>query len=192
MRFFQFLLVVTLWVGVSDAWAATRTAYFTAVGRNEVIYGIGDAATSRCTVTITNNSSVNQTVSLNLTYTSSGTASNGASLATAGSANNVDLSVNAGATRSHTVSYTAFPTSVSGCRPTGTPCVTGTQEVICQGTITATDATGNNGFVIATGTLVTFVESGRMTTLTATGQSYFGTQAVYTQTPIFINRGKPF
>lgn len=67
------------------------------------------------------------------------------------------------------------------------------QKLRCSGSIIATDV-AQPGFLIASGILVTFVESARMSTDGATSgaEGTFGGIAVYTQVPISINRAKPF
>lgn len=191
-----------------SAQAATRTAYFNQSGQNRTVNGISADATSSCRITISNPSGQDQTYILRMS------ASSLDSWAAAGptTAQNATFS---SATPSGTASYTAASCpNCSGTLPAGTsititynfstypqrhhattPVTTGTQKLRCSGSIEATDTT-QPGFLVANGTLVTFVESTKMSTdgVTAgnTEQAQFGGMAVYTQVPISVNKGKPF
>lgn len=72
--------------------------------------------------------------------------------------------------------------------PASTP--NAAQEVVCSGTVVATDG-AQPGFLLASGVLITFVESGEMET-EGTTTAIYGGMAVYTQVPVAINRGQPF
>jgi hypothetical protein len=79
--------------------------------------------------------------------------------------------------------YPAFPSSI-----------TGQQVLICRGTIVATDSSAAApGFVVASGTFLTFSEASAMQTsgVTSASTSFQG-NAVFSQMPITINRGRPF
>lgn len=162
--------------------AATRTVHFSQVGRNRTTQGLGEPARSTCRITISNPSSVSQNITFNWDVRAEGVGSGPA--APSPNTNSVTLSANGGS-QVWLFSYNEYPDN--------TTVEDGSQELICSGTIVASDPTGSNpGFVIASGVLTTFVESGEVQTENATGASVFGGFAVYTQVPITINRGSPF
>jgi hypothetical protein len=187
----------------SDWAAATdRTIYFVSTGQNRTVTGLTAAAQSFCRVTITNPSSVQETVTVKATVQSvdgwTGSSSyvsgnlgttpitgSGSISSCAGPAScAVVLNGNASVTINY--SFTAYPP-----KPTATQT---NQFLRCSGSIVAQDTGGSPGFVIASGVLVTFTESSQMHTDSTTGQTSatFGGIAVYSQIPITINRGKPF
>lgn len=189
--------------------AATRTAYFNQSGQNKTVNGLADpGAQSTCRITINNPSSVPQDYRLAINVSSLDSWAGGdAGTPVTGSyrETNVDASVTAptlssgkwagslpaGGTVTVVYQFSAYPSRKNATYPT----TTGYQKLRCSGSIEATDS-AQPGFLVATGILVTFVESTKMSTDGVTGGSTqnveFGGMAVYTQVPIAINRGKPF
>lgn len=188
--------------------AATRTAYFNQSGQNRTVNGISADATSSCRITISNPSGQDQTYVLRMSASSldswslaGPTAAQGANFGSAvptgsasftgGSCPNCSGTLPAGTSVTITYNFSPYP---QRHHPT-TPVTTGTQKLRCSGSIEATDS-NQPGFLVANGTLVTFVESTKMSTDGVTGgstaQAQFGGMAVYTQVPISVNKGKPF
>jgi hypothetical protein len=187
--------------------AATRTAYFNQTGQNKTVNGLADpGAQSTCRVTINNPSNVNQTYVLAMNVSSLDSwagGDSGTSVPGSYREYNKDASVDAPTSSSGkwsgnldggeaiTIIYTfsSYPSRRNATNPT----TTGYQKLRCSGSIEATDTT-QPGFLVATGVLVTFVESTKMGTDGVTGGSTqnaeFGGMAVYTQVTIAINRGK--
>jgi len=192
--------------------AATRTVYFNQSGMNKTVNGLAaPGADSTCKITISNPSTVSQTFTLNANVSSldkwaggeSGTSTTGflcspggcTSATSGGSISCTGLSCTgslaAGANVQATFQFSHYPARTNN--------VAGTQNIYqklrCSGSIVATDVS-SPGFLIASGVLVTFVESAKMSTDGVTSGSKtpatFGGIAVYTQVPISINRSKPF
>lgn len=174
--------------------AATRTAYFNQSGLNKTINGLAQAGMSTCRITINNPSNKSQTYTVTANITSldswnggdAGTPVSG-SLASGSSTG----TLNQNETATLVFNFSTYPHRNHGTYPTQA----GYQKLRCSGSIVATDV-DQPGFLVASGVLVTFVESTKMSTdgvtsgSTATAQ--FGGMAVYTQVPVTINRGKPF
>lgn len=187
--------------------AATRTAYFNQSGQNKTVNGLADpGAQSTCRVTINNPSNVPQDYKLAMNVSSldswaggdSGTPVTGSYRETNADGTPPTLSsgkwtgsLAAGETVTVVYQFSAYPSRRNATYPT----TTGYQKLRCSGSIEASDS-AQPGFLVATGILVTFVESTKMSTDGVTGGSTqnveFGGMAVYTQVPIAINRGKPF
>lgn len=178
----------------SESFAATRTAYFNQSGLNKTINGLSEDGMSTCRITINNPSNKSQTYAVTANISSldswnggdSGTPVSG-SLGS-GSASGT-LAANATVTLVY--NFSSYPNRNHTTYPTQS----GYQKLRCSGSIVATDV-DQPGFLVASGVLVTFVESTKMTTdgVTAgsTATAQFGGMAVYTQVPVTINRGKPF
>lgn len=181
MRFQIFCLSWILLFAAHSANAATRTVYFSQVGRNSAAQGLGEEAKSTCRITVANPSTVAQTIKYEFKVSATGIGAGDADPDPSAPASG--QSIAAGDSKTWIFTYKPFP-----------PDVNGTQELICSGSITAEDPPSSNpGFVIASGVLTTFVESGDIQTEhQATGATIFGGFAVYTQVPIIINRGSPF
>lgn len=191
------LLALGLLASIS-AQATDRTVYFVATGTNRTSQGLGAAATSTCRIIISNPSSYDETFKMTNTvqsldpgsssYTTVGTPS-----VTAGgscpNSSSCSGTVTAGSSVTITFSFTPFlPRSTAGGAWVGAL----SQTLRCSGSILVHDTT-QPGFLIASGQLVTFVESSAMHTDASTGGSKtFGGIAVYSQVPIVVNRGKPF
>ncbi len=181
--------------------AVTRVVYFNGSGTNRTVEGLSAAATSTCKITLSNPSSVSQTYIINASPTSINNWSGGSATVTIAASAPTLVSgsgacaatctgtLTAGQSVTVSYSYTAFP-----ARPAGITAFSGKQQLRCTGSITASDVTPTNpGFLIASGTLITFVETARMNTDSTTGgTTLFGGIAIYTQVPIAINRSKPF
>lgn len=167
---------------VPSADAATRKVYFSVVGRNSVTStaGLKDPQTSQCIISVTNSSATVQDVVVS--FDGSKTTGVGAAGPVTGNTNNM---ANMAANASDSVEYpfTEFPINT-----------TGEQTITCSGYITATDdVAASPGFVTANGTLISFIESAQGSSTTASGgSSSYTSTAVFTQTPIPINGGKPF
>lgn len=199
----HFVCVIAMAISGPFAQAASRTAYFNQTGQNKTVNGLASpGGQSSCRITVSNPSGQDQrftlTVSVNsidswgsgtsacasATAQTSGTVTGGTASCAGGSS--TTLATNASIT--FTFNYSAYPH-----RSTLTA---GTQKLRCSGSIAADDVS-QPGFLVASGVLVTFVESTKMSTdgVTSGGSptaTEFGGMAVYTQVPITINRGKPF
>ena len=190
--FFYLLLWLGLWARMEPANAVSRTVYFTQSGRNLTTDGLGESVSGLCRITISNPSTQSQTfllaVTANATQTAAGAATLTSGTCSSGgsgtfSCGTTTLAANGSSTFVFT--YPAYPTRLGGT-------TTAQQIVSCSGSITANDST-NPGFLIATGALLSFTESGGIRTQNATGgTTSFTGQAIFTQLPIAINRGKPF
>lgn len=178
------------------AFGVSRTIYFSQSARNLTTEGLGNTARGNCRITITNPSAQSQTYLLTVSVVASGTAaaSGNATLTSATGGGSCGGSPGAYSCGTHTLaaggnhtyifSYPIYPT-----RPT---IITGIQYEACSGSIVANDTT-NPGFLLASGALLTFSEGGNMQTVNSTGGTFtFAGQAIYSQLPITINRGKPF
>jgi hypothetical protein len=190
----------SLFLFSGGAQAASRTVYFNATGTNRTSEGLSENANSTCTIVVTNPSSASQTFTLKTTvqainefdgshaFTTSGISVSQAGCTVTGCASEIALSANGGSV-TITFTYKTFPK-----RPSTTQ-YTHSQTLRCTGSITAKDVSASApGYVVASGTLNTFIESAKMHTDSATSEStnLFGGVAVWTQIPIAINRGKPF
>jgi hypothetical protein len=160
--------------------AATRDVYFSAVGRNYVKTGVTSATSSRCAITIFNNSNVEQQYKLNMDASFSKINANANVQAPTRPAYASWSVIAAGSSVTQTTIFDPIPQNTANQ----------TQDVNCAGTLTVIDTT-TPGFVTASGALLTFYESGAQATLTSTTQNY-GQQAVFTQVNVPINNGKPF
>jgi hypothetical protein len=179
----------------SLASAVTRTIYFTQSARNVTVEGIGEAATSTCRIILSNPSNQNQSYTLVIRASATGTGAGGATLSEGAGCSTSggvitctgSLAGDTNASASFTISYPPYPTRGSGT-------FAGSQTVICSGHIVATDPGGGNpGFLMAGGSILTFTESGALQTTNSTGGvTFFAGQAVYSQLPISINGGRPF
>lgn len=176
-----------------SAQAISRTVYFTQSGRNVTTLGLGETARGSCRITISNPSSQSQTYSLTVTANATNSAAGAATL-TANDAACASLgggrftcethTLTNGQSHSYTFSFPVYPVRAT--------IAAGQQVTTCSGSITANDV-GNPGFLLGSGSLLTFTESGAIQTQNATGgMDQFGGQALYTQLPLVINRGKPF
>lgn len=208
---FQTLFLFSTFVALAShlpVEAATRTAYFNQSAQNRTVNGISADAVSSCRITISNPSGQNQTYVLRMSASSldswsasgptaaqaagfnSATPTGSASYST-GSCPNCSGTLPAGTSITITYNFTTYPRRLHAT----TPVTSGTQKLRCSGSIEATDSS-QPGFLVADGSLVTFVESTRMSTDGVTGgstqQALFGGMAVYTQVPISVNKGKPF
>lgn len=160
--------------------AAQRRVYFSSVGRNTITSSasLDYPAKGTCTLTVTNPSSSIQTFTLDDTSVPSVTPT---------------FTANGGASCSGTTCTLAGTQSATiawdfGDQSTGPL----TQTVTCSGSILAADQTATNpGFLVAGGSLVTFVESQFKSTYDVTSTSV-NRQPIYSQTPISVNSGKPF
>lgn len=197
--------------------AATRTAHFTQSGRNVTEVGLGENATSNCRITLANASSVSQNFSLSIRLQVTGTHANSSptfdttnSKYTTGGTPTCGVSTDSssGTTASGSASHArecsgtlapnvgvtfAFNYPTYSKKADGT--TAGVQTISCSGTITASDPTSSNpGFLLGTGNLTIFSESGELETDSTTGGGTidFGGQGVFSQIPIAINRSKPF
>ncbi len=177
--FFPLILSIVLF-SEANLFASQRQVYFSAIGQNRVVSaeGLANDAQSSCIVTITNTSGVDQYYAVDMRK------SNEDDVAVSGAPYD-DTSVSSnwhplpsGQSATVTVSFTSFKTMQ-------------TKNVACIGAITVKDDT-TPGFVSANGTLITFFESGVQQTANATNATTYGSQAVYSQTPVPINAGKPF
>jgi hypothetical protein len=168
--------------GTLEAMANTRSVYFTQTARNTSTNGLQSAAQARCRIIISNPSSAAQEYSATITANATGTAAGAAS----GSATSIGwTALAAGAVVQLEYVYPSYP-----ARPTVT---SGSQVVICSGTINARNAVaGTPGFVIASGMLRIFSEAALLSTTVMTGVTTFGGQAVFSQMPIIINSQRPF
>lgn len=188
------------------AHAATRTAYFNQSAQNKTTNGLADpGGQSYCRITISNPSNVEQRVSaMKVSITSldswgggpSGTPqagsysslTNTSGVTAASCATDCVATLGAGSSVTFVFAYSAYPTKSGGV-------TNGYQKLRCSGSIVAED-TGQPGFLVATGVLVSFVESTKISTdgitMGSPTDTEFGGMAVYTQVPISINRGKPF
>lgn len=173
----------------SSALAATRTVYFSQTGRNTTVQGIASAVSSTCVITLTNTSGVNQTYAITMSGTNTGTKVSGAggtftNTAPAGvSLTGQSLANNASA--NHTITFQSYPARAN--------VETGSQLLVCSGSITVDDPTpATPGFITASGVLVTFVEAGELTTTSVTGGGLWNGFAVFSQVPMMINGGRPF
>lgn len=175
------LQILALFFVAQSAPAAVRTVYFNQVATNIIRDGLSAPANSTCRLTISNPSSTSQIVTLTNYTMSTATINPGTHTPAVVSGASP---VTAGNSITWVTTYNSFPAST-----------TGDQLVTCAGTFTATDSNpATPGFVIGTGMLVTFIESGNgeMQTSGATSSVTFNGMAVYTQVPITINRGQPF
>jgi len=198
--------------------AATRTAHFTQSGRNVTEIGLGEPATASCRITLMNPSSVNQDFSMVIRLQVSGHHANAAPTINGSASkysNNTAVSACTGVSTTATGTSSSGSASYSGtCGGSLTPNLSvtyafnyptyakktdgttaGVQTISCSGTITASDpASSNPGFLLGTGNLTIFSESGELETDSTTGGGTidFGGQAVFSQIPIVINRSKPF
>jgi len=189
----SYLTLVALLLASAPAMAAQRTVYFNATGTNRTSDGLSARATSTCKITISNPSNQTEVYTIDATPTSIDEWNGAGAVAAAGTGTGGCLSGCAlapGGSVTITYSYNFFPTRSD--TPNG---ISKRQELRCSGKITVTDQS-QPGFLLASGVLVTFVESARMhTDATTTGTlstNIFGGIAVYTQIPIPINRSKPF
>jgi hypothetical protein len=201
-------LVINILFTPIHANAATRTAYFNQQGMNRTINGIAQpGATSTCRITISNPSQQAQTYTLRMSVSSLDSWAGGDS----GTSRNGSYTAPATSTGSATMSNACASNACTGSLPSNSSItitysfqrylsryenlLTGYQKLRCSGSIEAVDTT-QPGFLVASGVLVTFVESTKMQTEGVTGGSTatasFGGMAVYTQVPITINKGKPF
>lgn len=188
MRFYPFLFIFCLAMAflAPPSLAAQRKIYFTQAGQNATVNGLSSTAQSTCTISIRNSSSVSETFILSVTANASGT---GAGAATNPAGNTTvpystgTVTIASGLTQIYTFTYVTFPASTVG-----------SQVLVCSGSITADDsAAGSPGYLVASGKLVTFVESGTISSSgTTAGSSVLKNFAVYTQLPITINGGRPF
>ncbi len=183
------LLFLACLIPAEFAHAVTRNVTFTQVGRNVTRNGLEATAKSSCRITVSNQSGQSQTIAF---------AHNVKSLSTTIPAlNNVNATYTATTPASPATVHTLAPTvSITytfdyATYPTATA---GSQELVCSGTLTANDSGASPGFLIASGVLVTFIESGdgEIQSQGGTGTVSFNGMAVYTQVPITINRGQPF
>lgn len=200
----------------TSAEAVVRRVYFTQTGRNTAPEALSNMATrpvyqSVCTMYITNPSSVSQTFDLAMTltgstiYTSRGPYS--ASPATGTTAFTSASCVPAGVTAPNlapvcSISVTGI--SVAAGATSAAYVVRapeyhfngiGQQDVICSGSVTATDPIpASPGFLIATGTMNTFSASSRLLLSSATNAAMGSQarQAIYIQVPVAVNEGRPF
>lgn len=180
------------------AFAATRTVYLDGFATATSTNGFTAAATARCIILLNNPSSVQQTVEMSIYAYSTGagalagnaTPPTGYGWVAAGgaagsSASTLTATLNAtgssGSSARYEFTYPTYPAS------TTTP-----QVLICRGTFKANDVS-QPGYVLATANLITFSEASAMQTMGVTGASTsFKGNAVYSQIPISVNRGKPF
>ncbi len=190
----------------SGAHAATRTAYFNQSAQNKTTNGLANpGGQSYCRITISNPSNVAQQVTaLKVSITSldswnggdAGTPQGGAyssltnTTGVTGASCSTDCAATlaAGSSVTFVFAFTAYPPKSGGV-------TAGYQKLRCSGSIVAVDS-GQPGFLVATGVLVSFVESTKISTdgitMGSPTDTEFGGMAVYTQVPISINRGKPF
>lgn len=201
--FLSGLLLVAL--APREAGAASRTVYFNASGVNRTTKGLATTSTvnSTCRLVISNPSGKAQSFAITSNVSSidppsasTTNASLASSPSTSGAATVSACTVSAcsgslpgtagGSSVSITYTYTAYPSITS--------VTAGKQVLRCSGSIKITDtAPASPGYVLASGTLVTFSESSQMHTAnTTSSSSAFGGMPVYSQIPIAINRSKPF
>lgn len=189
-------LPLTLFLS-GEAFATNRTVYFVATGVNRTQTGLSSTAQSYCRITVSNPSTVQESVTLSTSAgsidgwtgsaafnpaTVSSTAGSGVGTCTVSSC---AITLSAGSSATINYAFTVFP-----AKPTGSNQV---QALRCSGSVLVSDTGGSPGFVIANGILVTFTESSQMHTDSTTGgTATFGGTAVYSQIPIVINRAKPF
>lgn len=182
MKFLLLFIVLSLPL---SAEAATRKVNFFQIGINRTINGLGSAVSNlTCIITITNVSAVSQQIRYTFSVSAAGT---GSGVATLASPPSNPFTLTAGTSQSLTYSYPSYP-----ARPGTTA---GTQTLTCAGEIEAVDSTPTTpGFVIANGSMMTFIEGGQISSSLAMsgGGNLTGNQAIYTQIPISINKGRPF
>ncbi|HEY8279992.1 MAG TPA: hypothetical protein VIH99_10225 [Bdellovibrionota bacterium] len=197
------LLALFLVITLKASGAPARTVYFNATGVNRTTKGLGTATASTCKITLSNPSSTSQDYVMAITATSkdaftggaavvsNATGASGAGCSVAGAVVNCSGTLTAGGSATGIITYTAFTAGAVG---SAAGYQNGNQQLRCSGSIKATDSTATPGFMIASGVLVTFVESTEMQTQnTSSGAAVnFGGTAVFTQVPIAINRSKPF
>ncbi|MCO5142443.1 MAG: hypothetical protein M9962_05065 [Oligoflexia bacterium] len=190
MKTFNFFLLL-FFCFTDFSFAASRTVHFTAVARNTTTQGLSEAATGcNCVITVSNPSSVSQTYQLDISSSTGSVGStaalNGSYTKSSGPALGASKSLAANATDIYVLDFNAnYPAS---------PTVgAGYQNLTCAGSILVSDpSAGNPGFIVATGTLTSFTEAGGLHTEGTTGDAQFKGFAVYSQSPVFINQGKPF
>lgn len=180
------LLLASACMFTQDASAVTRQVYFGQIGVNSTSIGVSTAVDNiTCIITLTNVSTSVQEYNYDFTVNATGTGA-GAPVGGSSPVNNGSTwtALAAGATLSLTFIYPAFPATTVG-----------SQTLQCRGRISVRDQNAATpGFAIANGTLLTFIEGGSInSTLSMSGgRAVRGAQAIYTQVPISINKGKPF
>lgn len=184
-------------VSSQGAVAAQRTVYFTQTARNTTTeYPLREAVFSHCRLTVSNPSTTSQNITISMNVHSPTASSSGAWSATgAGNASvpsgfsgsnpgSITTSLAAGASATYEFRYPAFPANQAWRF----------QQLICAGSIVATDPTDSTpGYLTAGGTLSTFNSTGALQTDGAPmGTTMYHGMAIFTQVPVAVNRGRPF
>lgn len=173
-----------------------RAVRFSQTGRNFVASSLADNKPLRsiCRITVINRSTRAQTVSVTINAFQSSTYSG----APAPVPNPDTLTQPCGpwtlaATPSDPQTCTTwFPTEFPA--PTGPGIsISGSQELTCHGTVTASDTDQNPGSVVASGAIETFTQSGDLIRRSggAVGDTFRG-PPIFNEVPIVINRGESF
>lgn len=189
-------LTLAILPSAQGALGATRKAMFNSSGYNSILNGLKDPQKSNCMITVTNVSNRSQTIAVYgsahydigagaVSFTTAQGGTNwmptnvvNASYATVQSA----LELTAGETRVYYIDYPPLAAAVPG-----------SQTVGCAGYITAQDTDSTlPGYVLATGTLTTFVENGAAVIKATEGVGLMRGSATMSQTPITIGEGRPF
>jgi hypothetical protein len=173
---------------------ALRVTRFVAEGQSSISTDqVKDPVRASCVITITNVSEVPQRVRWEFTYKDSDSAAltmnntSGTVLQPLGSGtSSADCTDGVSDTCTLTMDYAIVPANAPK-----------TQSVRCQGTISVDNETaGTQGFVIASGTLTTFIEakggSGSVTGGTGVGTDAGNNTAAPTTATIVIGEGRPF
>jgi len=195
-----------LFVFSPQARAINRTVYFTTTGVNRTAAGgVASSQPSTCQINVSNPSAVTQSIVVKPVIQNIDVGSNSLSTVTA-PVPLYKIAINASSSGTPTTNNCGGGNSnCTATLPGGGSSVTfifpydpfpadtqGSQTLRCSGSIQASDVT-TPGFVTASGTLVTFVESSEMHTDSSTATSVvFGGTAIYSAIPIVINRAKPF
>lgn len=188
---FFVLTAAAIWFGApqgaTDANAASRVAHFSASGRSETT-GVRNSLVAECTITITNPSTVSQQYTVNATKIRATNSSGTFSAGYHGNATAINspcvssCALAAGSTTVIVYQYPAFTTEQVG-----------EAHLVCEGNIQASDsAAGTQGFLIANGTLSTF-----MPTTSANFQQGVNVRTIrasvsFSHLQLLIGEGRPF
>lgn len=185
------LFGLMVWFGTSttipDANAASRIAHFNASGRSQTT-GVRNSLVAECSITITNPSTVSQQYTLNATKIRATNSSGTFSASYHGNATAINspclsaCTLTAGSTAVIVYQYPAFTVDQVG-----------EAHLVCEGNIQASDSTGGNqGFLIANGTLSTF-----MPTTSANFQQGVNVRTIrasvsFSHLQLLVGDGRPF
>ena len=201
----KLLLVLLLFYSAAAPAATARKVFFSQQGSNTTVVGIKTPVSSACVINVTNPSSASQDITVTLAANSTGPATNSPAVSCVASSGSCSLPTTpytgalagGNTTITFTITYAAYPTIAMGT-------TVGTQLLNCTGSVAAIDTSGTAGFVIANGTINTFIEGGQVSSSLASRNIFTvvggvqsktqlnGAQAVFNRVPISINQGKPF